>query len=345
MSSNDTQSALNRAYELVEAGKYDEARAILEPMLTSESDNADLWWIYAHAVRDANAGRDALENVLRIDPNYPGAPELLEQAQALATPASKPKIKPVAPATMPESPETIPEPDFAEPVAEAPTSPRTAPRPAVAQPPRRSGISLIAVVVVIVIALVVVFVITQIGGAPAATPTPTAIPVAAAATSTEPPVLATTEEASVAPTEVMSTEVMPTEPPTRAPTVTPTLAGEQATAETTGIDYAAIEAALSEFPIAESGVGVVQTTLGDTLMVSACTTQGRAMRTLLPQVMNALAKQSPSLDSSVQAIGARMLDCEQNSPLVTVAVDLATAQSYAQGNLDDGAFAATWQPQ
>ena len=36
MSSDETQSALSRAYELVEAGNYDEARAILEPILAIE---------------------------------------------------------------------------------------------------------------------------------------------------------------------------------------------------------------------------------------------------------------------------------------------------------------------
>ena len=84
MSSDETQSALSRAYDLVEAGKYDEARAILEPILADNRDNADAWWIYAHAVTDPDEGRNALENVLRINPRYPDAAELLAQALSLS---------------------------------------------------------------------------------------------------------------------------------------------------------------------------------------------------------------------------------------------------------------------
>jgi predicted Zn-dependent protease len=68
--------ALSRAYELVEAGKPDEARTVLEPILVNDRDNADAWWIYAHAVSDPNEARHALGNVMRVNPNYPGAAEL-----------------------------------------------------------------------------------------------------------------------------------------------------------------------------------------------------------------------------------------------------------------------------
>ena len=79
--SDEMQSALSRAYDIVEAGKFDEARAILEPILADNRDNADAWWIYAHAVTDPEEGRHALENVLRINPRYPDAAELLAQAR------------------------------------------------------------------------------------------------------------------------------------------------------------------------------------------------------------------------------------------------------------------------
>jgi hypothetical protein len=338
MSSDATQSPLARAYDLVEAGRYDEARALLEPILASDFDNADAWWIYAHAVTDAALGRDALENVLRIDPNYPGATELLQQAETMAAP--KPKITPIAPATVPEAPDAaLEDEDFSEFETEAPSA--AARKATISPAQRRSAFPLIAVVAVIVIALVLIVLLLQTGGTPVATATRAAV----LATSTESGAAVVTGEATQSASPMEATpEALPTAAPTTAATVETTIAAEQ-TSEAAGIDLAALETALAEFPIAESGIGVVDTSLGSTLMVSACTEAGRAMRTLLPQVMNALAMQSAAFGSDIQAVGARMLDCTENTSFVTVATELATAQSYAQGGMSDSDFAATWKPQ
>lgn len=371
MSNDETQSALSRAHELVEAGQYDDARAILDPILADNSNNADAWWIYAHAVTDIETGRDALERVLRIDPNYPGAYELLAQARALSAPAAKPHITPIAPRqASPQAPPppSLPEAEFdeAEPKefeefeTEAPVRPTREAPVAAAPRSRRVGLPVIAIVAVIAVALVLLILLTQSGGTPGATSTATEI-AAVLETSTTIPLAAATEvssptEEAVAPTELplVTEALVTTEMPTTAQTAEPTLASvtsepttasAEATGESAAIDYAAIEAALSDYPIAESGVGLVETSLGNTLLVSACTTPGRAMRTLLPQVMSALAQQSPSLPSDLQAVGARMLNCQDNTPLLTVAVDLLTAQSYAQGSVSDSDFAATWKPQ
>lgn len=341
MSSDETQSPLARAYDLVEAGELDEARALLESVLDADSENADAWWIYAHAVTDPEAGRKALENVLSIDPNYPGAAELLAQAEELSPP--KPKITPLAPDTMPESPAGLPEDEISAPprtAASKPTQRKQAPPPT---PARRSPFPLIAVVAVIVIALVLLVLLLQNAGTPLVTTTPTAV-VEALETPTEAAVVMATEESteSAAPTEVVPTEAEPTEAlPTEVP---PTVIAEM-TSEAASVDYAAVEASMAEFPVAESGVGLVDTSFGSTLVVSVCTTQGRAMRTLLPQVMNALAKQSTAFGSDVAAIGTRMLDCTENTELITVAADLGSAQSYAAGSLTDGDFAAMWKPE
>lgn len=79
MSEVDRQ--LSQAYELIEAGNYSEAREILEPLLVTERDNADVWWMYSHALEDREKAREALENVLRIDPNYEGAEDLLSETR------------------------------------------------------------------------------------------------------------------------------------------------------------------------------------------------------------------------------------------------------------------------
>ena len=61
--------------------------------------------------------------------------------------------------------------------------------------------------------------------------------------------------------------------------------------------------------------------------------------------MNAFAAQSPSLDAAVQAIGVSLVNCETNTPMLTVASEIITAQSYAGGDLSDAEFAASWRPQ
>jgi|GEM_PF-1042700 len=80
--SASSSELLQRAYELVEAGQPAEARAILEPLLEAEPRNADAWWIYSYAVEDPDTARNALKNVLSIDPDYPDAAALLSDLNA-----------------------------------------------------------------------------------------------------------------------------------------------------------------------------------------------------------------------------------------------------------------------
>lgn len=74
-----TESQLMRAYELIEAGSLEEARSILSPILAANRNNPDAWWIFSHAVTDPLTAKDALDHVLRLDPDYPGARELHDQ--------------------------------------------------------------------------------------------------------------------------------------------------------------------------------------------------------------------------------------------------------------------------
>lgn len=71
------ETTLRRAYDLIEEGKQEEARVVLKPLLDFNKENADLWWLYAHAVDDLETARLALNNVLSIDRDYPDASELL----------------------------------------------------------------------------------------------------------------------------------------------------------------------------------------------------------------------------------------------------------------------------
>lgn len=332
MSSNDTQSALSRAYELVESGKYEDARAILDPVIAANPDNADAWWVYAHAVNTPEDGRRALENVVRIDPRYPGAAELLAQARELAPHSPEPSALPPPPISMPEigEPDTYDFDDEDEPAA---TRSRSAASPAPATSGRGSG--LILAVLALIAVLVVVILLLQSGAL-----TPSATP---GATEVGNVVIVPTEAVSGAATDEAGTEEVAA---TRRPTITPTVEGAVATAEVSSAsDYPGVAEALAAFPLADNGITETSTTLGNTLLVSVCSAPGREMRMLLPQVMNTLAGQSPSLGENIQAVGVSLVNCEAGTRMVTVATEMISAQNYAQGDLSDAEFAASWEPQ
>lgn len=88
--SDTTNTLLQRAYALIEDEKHDKAQELLAPLLEDEADNAHLWWVYTHAVRDTAIGQAALERVLVLDPKYPGAREL--KADVLEAQAKDPDL-------------------------------------------------------------------------------------------------------------------------------------------------------------------------------------------------------------------------------------------------------------
>jgi hypothetical protein len=163
--------ALSRAYELVEAGKPEEARTVLEPILINDRDNADAWWIYAHAVTDPTEARHALGNVLRVNPNYPGAAELMGTLEA----QFPPEIAEAEPAAASTPAFSDVEPDFVggesfwgdeDSVKEA-------------QPAKRRRSLLPVLIVVGIIALLVIILVLILPGLTGSTtPTPTPAPVA-----------------------------------------------------------------------------------------------------------------------------------------------------------------------
>jgi tetratricopeptide (TPR) repeat protein len=336
MSSDETQAALSRAFELVEAGKNEEARAILDPILAANPRNADAWWVYAHAADDPDKGQAALEKVLNINPDYPGAAELLALARERFM---EEETAAPPPPSLPEDVAEF-EPDFD---MEEPATLSRASAPG--ETGRRSLIGPVIAVVIIVV-LIVLVVVSQLGGnnPPAPTETPTELVSVIVVPTEEAAQVATeqvTEAVTIAPisaTEQVTEQV--SESATEAVSAT-----EQATAEAAGGDYAALQQALGQFPIAPDGFQETQTSFGQTLQVTGCSAPGREMRTLLPNLMNAFALQSQNLDRSIKAISVHLINCDDNSPLVTIAVGRESSQAYATKLLTDAEFAARWKPQ
>ncbi|MCC7450784.1 MAG: tetratricopeptide repeat protein [Anaerolineae bacterium] len=74
-----TRSQLQQAYRLIQQEELDQAIAILKPIVASQPNNADAWWLMANAVSEPEEARAALQNVLRLNPSNTQARELLDQ--------------------------------------------------------------------------------------------------------------------------------------------------------------------------------------------------------------------------------------------------------------------------
>ncbi len=88
--SDTSNTVLQRAYTLIENDEPEKAQEILAPLLQEDANNAHLWWVYTHAVNDASIGQAALERVLELDPQYPGAREL--KAEVLEAQSKDPDL-------------------------------------------------------------------------------------------------------------------------------------------------------------------------------------------------------------------------------------------------------------
>jgi hypothetical protein len=111
MSSN-LNNVLSQAYGLIEADQLEEAVALLKPILSEQPNNADAWWLYAHAVTNIDDARASLDTVLSIDPEYPEARKLLEMLDEASrgdfgNPLNDMSLQPIR--TIPALPDESPE--------------------------------------------------------------------------------------------------------------------------------------------------------------------------------------------------------------------------------------------
>lgn len=353
--SDDILSKLNQAFDHVEAGRLDDAIDILKPVLDAAPDNADAWWIYLHAVSDPVEARRALQNVIRIAPDYPGATEML---RVLNVQSPVPAIKPLSPPpmSMPEAPPSMPETPAAAPVAETrPKFEEVTKAPAASLPPapanRRSMLPTLIVAAVVIIALIVIaaLVLPGMQTQPTATATlvvasdstETPIPVQVEASATVEVVVADETDEALEPTatpEVESTSVVvePAETSESAETA-------EATDDVTDVTSGGIDAALVGFSLAPDGVTDEEIGDAPSVIANVCSTPGREVRTLLPQVMEALASAADSLPEGA-GIGTRLINCADGTTLVTVIASRDSVEQYAAGTLTTSEFASSWTP-
>jgi hypothetical protein len=109
-------------------------------------------------------------------------------------------------------------------------------------------------------------------------------------------------------------------------------------------DITTLASEFSQYDVSSSNFSTIETSLGNSLVLSVCTASGRELRELLPQVMSILAKSSKVYDTKVDGIGVRMLNCNTNEVLRWIGSPVSDAVSYTAGNLTESDFQAHWLP-
>lgn len=320
--SDATNSELIRAYDLIEADELDKARNLLDSYLENDRDNPDAWWLYAHAVTEPMEAQNALRNILRLDPDYPGARELLVESEDMLTPKTNTAIPRLASRPVPiEDGERVP--DFLDQldidddfdsydddfdtadVAEASEAPRS-----------RRMLFILAPILIAVIVLAVVVVLVNSFNQDRVVSTATPSSLAGVTSAVTPPASSSTSDAFI-----------------------------DSTQETAAQGFDAIANALSGYTLTENGVGVEQTSVGNTLIASICNDPASGLVATTLSTLDIVAQQSGGLTSQVDFVGVRIVDCERdNLPLRTVVVNIADAQAFADGEINPSELRTRLQP-
>lgn len=298
---NDT---LTRAYELIEAEQMSQARDILESFLARERNNADAWWLYAHAVANIDEAQTALANVKRIDPNYPGVDALIEQMNdRLAQMGEGSQIQEFT-----ESPVEIEDEDF-EPDFDDLDLPEDDfddldfdedddPEPEIVE--RAPWMRYLMYGLILVLLLIAAFILLfgrDVGD----------------------------DSVDVTPTGVAS---MPTPEETASPL------------PFTAASVTLIEALADEFELASDELEMQQTQFGETSFVVICS-DAAEFRDVLTDAMMTIGESNATI--STIAVGVRIINCATDEPLNTIVVETVAIQQFVAGSLTENQFRGQWE--
>jgi tetratricopeptide (TPR) repeat protein len=337
MSSN-LNTRLSQAYGLIEADQLQEAVDLLRPILAENPNNPDAWWLYAHAITDADDARAALSTVLNLDPNYPEAQRLLELLDEASRGAGNPlndmSLQPIR--TIPDLPPAFPEDDDMSDVEREFAYGKNA-KPVVA---KRGGfptwLGILGLAGLFICALIAALLLSQsgAGGTPTATvvailPADTLIPLG----TVEPAVLTATAllgndqggglatiAAAAAASPTPEAIVLPS-----APNIEPLQAlFVQAFGESARAEYV------------EDGNGV------GTLNLGLCSEEpGVDLRETLRRAVELLAGQTDVLLSpGIGVVSFRLNDCATGAPWRTLNAGIGTVLDFATGALTAEQFEA-----
>jgi hypothetical protein len=341
---SDAAQTFSEAYDLIEQGNLIAARQLLDNVRAENENNPDFWWVYAHAVEDAQAGRDALQRVQHLQPDYPGIHNLMQQAGISTARPTVQTLRP--PQSLPDLPKTQGfddefsdmDEDF---VLDEPVQNDTQ---------RNLLLGVAAVVVLLVLAGL--FIPSLLGGDEvSSTATPIAQPVTTLGTLE---IIDTTEDATEAIDEATATEeeavetdaATPTEEevePTDEPTATeeeveptsetePTEDVTEATEDIASDDaFAELAAQLTDYEVPVDGVAVGETLLGNTFLVTTCSPPGPIATQSILSIADTL--KAETLADDIEAVGFRIANCEDNTAVRIIGVSRSDFDAFAAGSI------------
>ncbi len=364
---SDTSAALlQKAYSHIENDEREKAQEILAPLLEDDANNAHLWWVYTHAAQDASIGQAALERVLEIDPQYPGAREL--KADVLEAQSKDPDLIALGAVDAGIETEATPlEIDDWEDLQPARESTAAGSSTRV-----RSILIAIALVVIAGGAIVLsgaVDLNELFAGTPPS-PAPQVVPqvIVLVESTSEPPSADDARAATAAPvsaTEVLAPledeassdagdggpaatasqperEAAPVETAEATATPSPTISpGSDRVA--TFVDWIAEE--IAEFPLDASRSGTLPTKLGNTLIVAACAKSGPELNARLAKVLSAAASLANRLPEEIEAVAAGLRNCaDADASQRIIGVTRETLLDFANEEINAKEFQSAWQP-
>lgn len=344
--SNSAESTLQKAYELIENNQLAEARDLIQPLLESNRDNPAVWWIYAHAVDDPDEGRAALDQVLKLDPTYPGATEIHSRISLPAPESPRGVIKKLQKQESTADVDDWDDMEFDEDSSRVPQGTRR----------RRSPLRLILLAVVAIVLIILAFLLLSGGGGTPSSPTSVAGNPTSAPTLDIQIVVTTPEETeeieTIEPTEESATATSMPEPtetieviqPTDEPEMTEAVGVEDANAEGASSSLDTLQKALSAYDVAPEDIITRSTLLGQTLQVKVCSPLGPQSSVTLNEVMQIFVKENTSLPPETEAVAVSLVDCDQNGFPRTIGVDMETVRGLSDGTLTLKDFQREWQP-
>jgi tetratricopeptide (TPR) repeat protein len=308
---NSIDYTLAQIYDLIESNDLEQARALLKTLIETDRDNPDVWWLYAHAVTDAETARLALNSVLHLDPDYPQVKDLLSRLNSRIGAdetgigsTGEPTFLTPTPLPLLRQPQTVPllsEVKSIQP-SNTPTSYPDSVATETSSKPfyQRPGCLLIA-------GLLAAIVLSIVG------------------------ILRLQDQLIVTPG-------LPTDTGS-------TIEATSETMQPLPADLENILQGFSSFTVQNDGIAYEQTSLGQTTVVRICTVPGLEMRAALMNGMETLAQQSINIDpSSNQALAVQLWDCSSEVLLRYIAVPFSVAKAYTGGDLNKADFEASWVP-
>jgi tetratricopeptide (TPR) repeat protein len=305
--------ALVRAFELIEEGHLADARDLIQSVLDDDEQNADAWWIYAHAVEDRTDAIRALNKVADIDPEYDGLSELLAHYNQ-DVPAELEEYYSVDddPA---DSLDTFDD-DFdfdnvdVEPVTE---------QPIIAEPQEKVWPRRIVILTVILLLVMVGYLIWN------------------SSRSKDEPVIAgvPTEDTMI----LLPDENEPVEE------TTPEIIDIDAIPEESfdeSLSTSEISLILGDYQLANEEFVFVESGLGQTQTINLCQDQNESLRDTILNTLMAFSSNLGLIELDTQAIAIRILECETQEVLSFIGVSVDNVNLYDSGEISDAEFMGTW---